>query len=83
MGVVGEQPERPDPQGGEAGGSFGVIARVGREAEVHVGLQCVEAVFLKRVRAQLVEKTDAAALVPGRIDQDASALGGDGPQRGP
>jgi hypothetical protein len=49
---------------------------------VPVGLERVEAVVLQDVSAQLVEETDAAALVADRVEQHATALGCDHAQRG-
>ena len=44
-------------------GGRGVVASVDREAERDVRVDRVEATVLKRVRADLVEQTDAASLV--------------------
>ena len=51
-----------------------VLARVGREAELLVGLDGVAALVLQRVRAQLVAEADAAALVAAQVDDHALAL---------
>ena len=58
-----------------------VLARVGREAELHVGLDGVAALVLQRVGADLVAEADAAALVAAQVHDDARALVGDLLQR--
>ena len=53
-----------------------VVAGVGREAEVHVGLDGVHAGVLQLVGADLVHEADAAPLL-AHVEDDAAALGGD------
>ena len=51
-----------------------VLARVGGEAELHVGLDGVAALVLQRVGADLVAEADAAALVAAQVHDHAPAL---------
>ena len=57
-----------------------VVAKVGREAELEVGLHRVEPAVLQLVGAELVEQSDAPALL-SEVEQHAAALGLDLPQR--
>ena len=79
--VVRQQPNRADPELGEHGGRLGVVARVDRQAEGDVGVDRVGAAVLRHIGAQLVDEPDAAAFVPGRVDEDAAPFSGDGAQR--
>ena len=58
-----------------------VVAQVGRQAELQVGVDGVEALLLQLVGAQLVEQADAAPLL-GEVEQHALALLLDHRQRG-
>ena len=62
-------------------GADPVVAQVGRQAELDVGLDRVEAVLLELVGAQLVEQADPAPLL-GEVEQHALALALDLRQRG-
>ena len=79
--VVRHQPHRRDAEVDEDLRADAVLARVGREAELEVGLDGVAAFVLQRVRAQLVAEPDAAAFVPAQVHDDALALLGDLLQR--
>ena len=83
MGVVGQQPDRAHSQGAQAGGRVAVLAHLGREAEVPVGLECVEAVVLQDVGAKLVEQADPTALVARRVEQQPATLRADRAQGRP
>ena len=71
-----------DPEVGEDLRARAVVARIGRQAQLEVGVDGVAALVLQRVRAQLVQQADAATLVPLDVQDDAAALLGDAPQRG-
>ena len=75
--VVRHQPHRRDAEVDEDLRADAVLARVGREAELEVGLDGVAALVLQRVRAQLVAEPDAAAFVAAQVHDDAVALLGD------
>ena len=57
-------------------GADAVVAQVGREAELEVGLDGVAGPLLQLVGAQLVEQADAAALL-GDVEEHAAPLLGD------
>ena len=59
-----------------------VVAGVGRQPEVEVGVDGVAAVVLQLVGGELVQQADAAPLVAAQVDHDAAAAVGDGAQRG-
>ena len=69
------QPEVDEDLGADA-----VVAQVGGQAELEVGVDGVEALLLELVGAQLVEQADAAALL-GEVEQHALALALDHRQR--
>ena len=52
-----------------------VVAGVGGQAQLQVGVEGVAAALLELVRAQLGQQSDAAALVAAQVDDDAAALG--------
>ena len=51
-----------------------IVARVGREAELGVGLDGVEALLLELVGAQLVEQADAASFL-SHVEQHCGPRG--------
>ena len=57
-----------------------VVAQVGGQAELEVGVDRVEPLLLELVGAQLVEQADPAALL-GEVEQHAAALALDHRQR--
>ena len=71
--VVGQQADGREAEVGEDLRADAVVAQVGREAELEVGLDRVEALLLQLVGAELVEQADAAALL-GEVEQDAATL---------
>ena len=80
LGVVGEDPDRAQPEVDEDLGADAVLAQVGGQAELEVGVDGVEALLLELVGAQLVEQADAAPLL-GEVDEHAAALALDHRQR--
>ena len=72
--IVGHQPHRRHAEVDEDLRADAVLAGVGREAELDVGLDGVAALVLQRVGAQLVAEADAAALVAAQVHDDAAAL---------
>ena len=75
--VVGEQPDRPHPEIAEDLRARAVLARVGGQAELKVGVDRIGARVLQLVGLQLAEQADAAALVTAKVEHDAAALGRD------
>ena len=75
-GIVRHQPDLADAEVAEDLGAGAVVADVGREAELRVGLDRVVALLLKLVRLQLVEQADAAPFLQ-QIEDDAFLLGRD------
>ena len=71
--VVGEDPDARQPEVDQDLGADPVVAEVGGQAELQVGVDGVEALLLELVGAQLVEQADPAALL-GEVEQDAPAL---------
>ena len=71
--VVRQDADRGQPEVGEDLRADAVLARVGLEAELEVGLDRVETLLLELVGAQLVEQPDPAALL-GEVEQDARAF---------
>ena len=59
-----------------------VVARVGRQTEVEVGVDRVATLVLQLVRLQLVQQADPPTLVPAQVEHHAAALLGDPAQRG-
>jgi hypothetical protein len=57
-----------------------VVAGVGGQAELEVGVDGVAAGVLQLVGLQLVHQADAPALVTAHVEHDAAAGGGDGGQ---
>ncbi len=80
LGVVGHDADRRQAEIGEDLRAGAVVAQVRREAELHVGLDGVEALLLERVGLELVDEADAAALL-AHVQDDAGALRLDAPQR--
>src|SRR5262245_4545097 len=74
--VVREEAHRAHAEVEEDLRADAVVAVVGLEAEPLVGLDGVEPLLLERVRADLVEEADAAALL-AHVEGDAAALGRD------
>src|SRR5690349_20059791 len=54
-----------------------VLARVGREPELDVGLDGVATLVLQRVRPQLVPEPDAPPLVTPQVQNDSASLASD------
>ena len=75
--VVGDEPHRGDAEVDEDLGADAVLAAVGGQAELEVGVDGVAALLLEAVGADLVADADAAALVAAQVDDDAAALLGD------
>src|SRR6185503_5730682 len=71
--VVRQDADRGQPEVGEDLRADAVLARIGLEAELEVGLDRVEALLLQLVGAELVEQPDPAALL-GEIEEDTRAL---------
>ena len=78
--VVREDADRRQAEVGEDLAADPVLAHVGREAELEVGLDGVEPVLLQLVRLQLVQEADAPALLR-HVEEDAALLGGDARER--
>ena len=71
--VVGEDADAGQAEVAEDLGADAVVAQVGRQPELDVGVDRVEALLLELVGAQLVQQADAAALL-GEVEQHAPAL---------
>ena len=76
-GVVGQQADPLHPEVGEDRRRRAVLAPVRGPAEVEVGLDGVPALVLQRVRGDLGQQADPAALVPAQVDDGAALLGGE------
>ena len=74
--VVREDADRGQPEVGEDLVADAVVARVGREAELDVRLDRVEALLLQLVGAELVQQPDPAPLL-GHVEEHAAALARD------
>ena len=74
--VVGQKPDTREAEVLEDLGPDAVVAEVGGEAELLVGLDGVHALVLEVVGLHLVEEPDAAALLL-HVDDDALALPGE------
>src|SRR5579884_1591980 len=72
-GVVGHEPHAPHAEVYQDLRADAVVAGVGREAQVDVGLDGVHAPVLQLVGADLVDQTDAAPLLP-HVQDDAPPL---------
>ena len=79
--VVGHQPHRLDAEVAQHLGRGAVVAGVGGQAEVEVGVDGVAAAVLQLVGLQLGDEADAASLVAAEVDHHSPALGDDRPQR--
>ena len=77
FGVVGDEADGGDAEQGEDGCGRVVLAAVGLEAELEVGLDGVQPLLLQLVGLELGHEADAAALLV-LVDEDAAAGGGDG-----
>src|SRR4051812_47205760 len=66
--VVGEEPHGGDAQVDEDLSADAVLPAVDGQAELEVGVDGVEALFLEAVGAQLVTDPDASALVAAEVD---------------
>ena len=66
-GVVGEQSHLMDAQVAQHLGSAAVVALIGLEAEVDVGIDGVEAFFLQLIGRYLVHQADAATFLLQKI----------------
>ena len=80
--VVGQQPHRVHAEVDQDLRAGAVVAGVGGQAEVEVGVDGVGSGVLELVGLQLVQQADAPALVPADVEHDAAPLLGDGGQRG-
>ena len=80
LGVVGQDPDRRQAEVDQDLGADAVVAQVGRQAELEVGVDGVIALLLQLVGLELVEQADAATLL-GEVEQHALALGLDHRQR--
>ena len=78
--VVGEDPDARQTEVDEDLGADPVVAQVGGQAELQVGVNRVEALLLELVGAELVEQADPATLL-GEVEQDALPLPLDRRQR--
>ena len=74
--IVGDRPDRLEAEVEQDLRADAVLAQVGLEPELLVGLDRVGALVLQLVRLELVEQTDAAAFLI-EIDDHAASLGGD------
>src|SRR3712207_475667 len=72
--VVGEQPHRVHAEVDEDLCAGAVVAGVGRQAQVEVGVDGVDAPVLQLVGLQLVQQADPPALVPADVEHDPAAL---------
>src|SRR3546814_317359 len=72
--VGGDDPDRGDAEVDEDLGAVAVLAAVGRQAEVEVGVDGVAALLLEPVGPDLVADADAPALVAPEVDDHAAAL---------
>ena len=61
--VVGQDADRTEAQVNEDLGANAVVAKIGRETELEVGVDGVVALLLKLVGLQLVEQPDPPALL--------------------
>src|SRR5262245_40192446 len=75
--VVGEEPHRRHAEVDGDLGADTVLAAVGGEAELEVGIDGVEPLLLELVGADLVADADATALVAPEVHDDTGALLGD------
>ena len=73
---------RTDTQVDEDLRAGAVVARVGRQAEVEVGVDRVAPRVLQLVGLQLVQQADPPALMPAHVEHDAAALARRRRQRG-
>ena len=71
--VVGEDADAGQAEVAEDLGADPVVAQVGGQAELEVGLDRVGAFLLQLVGAQLVQQADPAPLL-GEVEEDAAAL---------
>src|ERR1051326_4016695 len=74
--IVRDRPDRFQPQVEQDLRSDSVIAEVGLESELLVGLDGIGAAVLKLVRLELVEQSDPATFLV-EIDDDPAAFGVD------
>ena len=75
--VVGHQPHRGDTEVLEDLGGGAVVAGVGGQAQVEVGVDGVATAVLQLVGLQLGQQADAAPLVAAEVDHHAASLGDD------
>src|SRR5882757_7621611 len=75
--VVRQQPHRAHAQVVQDLRAGAVVARVGRQAELEVGVECVRAGVLQLIGLQLVQQADAPALVTPDVQHDSTPLAGD------
>src|SRR5215475_8429190 len=81
-GVVRQQAHAAHAEVVQDLGAGAVVARICRQAQVEIRVHGVSAGVLQLVRLQLVQQSDAAALVPAYVKDDASTLGRNAPERG-
>ncbi len=75
MGIVGQQPDRADPQVLEDQGGHMIIAFIGLMPQQEIGIYRVVACVLEVIGAQFVQKADAATFL-AQVDKDSTFGGG-------
>src|SRR5690606_3627625 len=80
--VVGQQSHRADAEVDQDLRAGAVVAGVGGQTEIEVGVDGVASGVLQLVGLQLVHQADAAALVTAHVQHHAAALGVDHLQGG-
>src|SRR5665213_722534 len=73
-GIVGHQAHGRHAQVDQDLGPDAVLAGVGRQSQLQVGVDGVEAFLLEVVGAQLVGQADTPAFVTAQVDKDAAAI---------
>src|SRR5215217_795436 len=69
--IVGQQPDRVDPERSKHGGRMTIISLVIGKSEAPIGVDRIQPSILERIGAQLVGKTDPAPLLP-QVEEDAT-----------
>src|SRR5665213_145931 len=77
-GIVGHEPHGGHAQVDQDLGTDAVLARVGRKAQLEVGIDGVEALLLEVVGAQLVGEADAPSLMAPQVHEHAAPVLVDG-----
>src|SRR6202012_5429012 len=81
-GVVGQQPHRADPEVDQDLGPGAVVACVGGQSELEVGVDGVVAGVLQLIGLQLVHQADAATFMATHVEHHAAAFARDHRHRG-